>query len=66
MTLNELKIIEALAAEIERATAAGDHDRARKLADLQVGVIRGVSQESVSHAIAVPRCRPAPPGECTG
>ncbi len=37
--MNERELIERLAAEIEKATAAGDEQRARKLADLQCDVL---------------------------
>jgi hypothetical protein len=66
MALNELRIIEFLGAEIGRATAAGDQNRARKLADLQGRVIAQVSREIAAYGAAVPRSRSAPPEECIG
>jgi hypothetical protein len=37
--MNDRLLIERLSAEIEKASAAGDHARARKLADLQLEVL---------------------------
>jgi hypothetical protein len=37
--MNDRELIERLSAEIEKATAAGDSVRARKLADLQLDVL---------------------------
>lgn len=56
--MNDIKLVEALGAEIERATAAGDHDRAHKLADLQCRVIARISREIVADASAVPLAVP--------
>jgi hypothetical protein len=44
--MDTLKIIEALAAEVERCSKSGDSDRARKLADLQTRVVSRFSQEA--------------------
>ena len=57
--MNELNRIGALAAEVNRATAAGDHNRAKKLADLIRRLTPRVNRESLAHAIAVPPPRPA-------
>lgn len=52
--MNELKIIEALAAEIQSATKAGDLDRARKLADLEGRIVARVSQEVIADTSVAP------------
>jgi len=46
--MKERKIAEALAAEIERATAARDYDRAEKLADLLGRVVARISRDIVA------------------
>jgi hypothetical protein len=48
--MDTLKIIEALAAEVERSSESGDSDRARKLADLQARVVSRISQEAQGEA----------------
>ena len=54
-------IIEHTAAEIDKAVAAGDGQRARKLAALQREVLARVSRDMVAEgAPAVPRPRPVP------
>jgi hypothetical protein len=59
--MNERKIVEVLAAEAESAAAAGDLDRARKLADLQGRVTAWISDDvgtdSATRAVTFP-----PPG----
>ena len=52
--MNELNRIGALAAEVNRATAAGDHNRAKTLADLIRRLTPRVNRERKGHAIAVP------------
>jgi hypothetical protein len=44
--MDTLKIVKALAAEIERCAKSGDSDRARKLADLQARVVSHISQQA--------------------
>lgn len=46
--MNDRKIAEALTAEIERATAAGDYDRAQKLTDLVGKFTQRMSRDSVA------------------
>jgi len=58
--MDELRIVEVLAAEIQKASAAGDHNRARKLAELEGRVVARISQEMFAEAIggvAVPEQR---------
>jgi hypothetical protein len=59
--MNERKIIEALAAEAESAAAAGDLDRARKLADLQGRVTARISDDVGADAATQPVVLPARP-----
>jgi len=57
--MQERKLIEQLAAEIEKALAVGDERRARRLADLQCDVLTRILVDT----IADPAERPvAPPG----
>jgi len=46
--VRERKLIEQLAAEIEKATAAGDEQRARKLADLQCDVLTRILLDKIA------------------
>jgi hypothetical protein len=46
--MNDQKIAEALTAEIERAIAAGDYDRAQKLADLVGRFTERMSRDRVA------------------
>jgi len=46
--MRERKLIEQLAAEIEKATAAGDKQRARQLADLQCDVLTQILLEKIA------------------
>jgi hypothetical protein len=50
--MNDRKIAEALTAEMERATAAGDYDRAQKLADLVGRFTERMSRDSVAGTCA--------------
>jgi hypothetical protein len=49
--MNE-QIVRALAAEIEQATAAGDHDRTQKLSDLQEKLITQIGRDSAGSGSA--------------
>jgi hypothetical protein len=64
MALNEQKLIEALAAEVERAIAAGERDRAQKLADLLGSVTARIGRQIIAYAraesVGVPAPRPVP------
>jgi hypothetical protein len=55
--MNDRLLIERLSAEIEKATVAGDHARARKLADLQLevlaGLMRDIAAEPTTESMAV-------------
>jgi hypothetical protein len=46
--MNERKLVEQLAAEIEKATAACDERRAQKLADLQCDVLLKILLGSIA------------------
>jgi len=46
--MRERVLIEQLAAEIERARAAGDQGRARKLADLQCDVLTRILLDKIA------------------
>jgi len=46
--MRERKLIEQLAAEIEKATAAGDKQRARQLADLQCDVLTQILLDRIA------------------
>jgi hypothetical protein len=46
--MKERKLIEQLAAEIDKATAAGDQRRAQKLADLQCDVLMQILLERIA------------------
>jgi hypothetical protein len=43
--MNDRLLIERLSAEIEKAGTAGDHARARKLADLQLEVLAHLTRD---------------------
>ena len=58
--MDEEKLIEELAAEIRQATADGDHDRARKLADLQRRIVARTSSEAVGGPAAGSLADPVP------
>ncbi|HTZ91669.1 MAG TPA: hypothetical protein VMB74_04690 [Streptosporangiaceae bacterium] len=46
--MRERKLIEQLAAEIEKAQAAGNDQRARKLADLQCDVLMKIMLDKIA------------------
>jgi len=46
--MRERKLVEQLAAEIEKATAAGDERRARQLADLQCDVLTQILLDRIA------------------
>ncbi|HUC25723.1 MAG TPA: hypothetical protein VMA73_23700 [Streptosporangiaceae bacterium] len=46
--MRERKLIEQLAAEIEKATAAGDDQRARQLADLQCDLLTQILLDRIA------------------
>ncbi len=50
--MNERKVAEAVAAEIERAEADGDYDRAQKLADLLGRIIARISRHGTADSAA--------------
>jgi hypothetical protein len=50
--MRERKLIEQLAAEIEKAQRAGDQQRARKLADLQCDVLAKILLEKIAEPAA--------------
>lgn len=62
--MTDRELIERLAAEIEKATAAGDRARARKLAELQARVVaqisRGIVTGGSAGPVPVPQPRPVP------
>ena len=46
--MRERKLVEQLAREIEKATAAGDEQRARQLADLQCDVLTQILLDRIA------------------